>query len=443
LPDENDPLDYDHQTVSLRESVLLAIEAAKVGQVMGAQQVIGNFRKKYDEDLVPKDLDFPEPIIPSDAIPFHLTYADGDREAGMPLPNMDIDPQDGIILENFGTLRQWGREWVANLGGNASLIHEDHARRGSLIQAHTLNLSHVKDPTQAVVCGSGASLEDLKSLLPAFPGVVLCGASNASTVLAAGRKPDAILSLDAGSATVDHLKECPYDEMGIPLITSTIMHPDVPRLFPNTRKWFTSLIQMGAGANHPFNVFSQLMFPFINSYMFQAGCTINGELLLLNMMEEMSYAKFDAVYLLGVDFCYKKEAPRCKAYKYVNDPDDPDDPSFVELPPNTKNGVPTTIPIRRSWNGLITDQVMLEYKRSLLTLWVITKLPFYDCSSGILTEVPRADFEELAKTGFRARPPLYDYQYILSAYNAYLTRLGYVPGKDAGSEGEPLDDLLW
>lgn len=415
--------------LTLEESIGLAIEAAKVGQVYGAQQVISNLRKKYGPSLIPPEIGFSQSLLPPDAFPFTLALHDGSPL----LDDGEIDANDQIILENFGTFAQWGKQWIRYMALNCASIEEDTRRLGDFLQAHTFDISSVKDPRLAVVCGSGASLEETKTFLKDFPGLILCGASNASTVCQAGRIPHAILAIDSGEATIDHLKEVPFDEFGSTLVTATSIHPDVPKLFPRNRRWFTSIVQMEKGANHPFNVFSYLLYPQVKSVMFQAGCAINAEVLFLNLLSEMQNISFDAVFLLGCDFCYKKDAYRCNAYKYEKK-------RYALIPPY-RGDIP--VPCFRSFNGEVTDEVFLGYKRSLLTAWVITKLPLYDCSNGILTEVPRADFRSLAEGGFAGRPPSYEYAETIRAYNEYLKRIGYKGGADPGFEGTQIQGELW
>jgi hypothetical protein len=432
--------DFDVKSETPRAMVALAIEAAKAAHELGAQQVITNMRRRFGPLLVPPALDQRGPVLPPNAIPFHLEYAEGGNDAGMPIPaGMDLDASDEVILDNFLTLQQWGQEWFSNMGRNGGVIYDDFARRGDLIQAHTLDISRVKNPRLAVICGSGSSLDDLTRFLPSFPGLVICGPSNASAVVAAGRHPDAILALDSGFGTVHHLSYVPYDALGVPLVTPTAMNPDAVALFPNTRKWFTSIIQMQQGANHPFNVFSHMLFPMIRDMMYQAGCAVNGEILLLNLLQEMSIIpQFDAVFLLGVDFAYKQHASRCKTF--VLQPDGHFDAHDVNSPRDT---IITNSQILRAANGYVCDESMLIYKRSLLTAWVITKLPLFDCSDGIITEVPRVDFQKLAEGGFRSLPPAYDFQLVLDSYNGYLTKIGYEPGKAPGTEGRPISGELW
>jgi len=428
-----------NKKMTIREAVALAIEAARAGQVNGAQSVVTNMRKKFGDDLIPSSMDVKEPFLPLDAIPFHLSYAEGMDGAGAAIPTeMDLDASDEIIMENFGTLQQWGQEWLRYMGENASSILEDFQKKGSLVQAHLFDLSKIKDPTQAVVCGSGASLNEMSKFLPDFPGIVVCGASNASNVAASGRVPDLILAIDAGVGTILHLSGVPYDSLGSTLITPTASNPEVPCLFPNNRLWFTSIIQMAKGANHPFNVFSHMLFPFIQSFMFQAGCTINAELLFLNLLSEYKKISLDAVYLLGCDFAYKKGASRCLAYKRN------DDLTYEQRDiSHSTTEIQTRSQIWRSANGLLTDDTMLGYKRSLLTVWLISKLPIYDCSDGIITEVPKVEFIRLAKDGFRGRPPSYEHGTIIEAYNRYLTSIGYIPGKAPGFEGQKVEGELW
>lgn len=431
------PSEYDLPRFTPRETMVLAIEAAKVGQIHSAQQVVTNLRKKYGDDLVPLAMDVPEPKIPLDAIPFTLTFAEGVDAGKMISGAMDVDASDEIILDNFGTLQHWGEEWLRNAALCAPFIDADFLAKGSAVQAHELDFSRIRDPKIAVVCGSGSSLDEMTRFLPSFPGLVICGASNASAVLAAGRVPDAILAIDSGIGTSFHLQGVPFDDFGATLIASTTIHPAVPQMFPKNRKWFTSIVQMHRGANHPFNVFCHMLFPYIKSFTFQAGCTANSEILFLNLLTEMRGISFDAIYLLGVDFAYKEENTRCKAYKYENK-------KFVERDIFTsRTSVQTSSILKRSANGLVTDNAMLEYKRSLLTAWVITKLPLYDCSEGIITEVPKVEFTELAKTGFRQRPLPYSYDEVVQRYNAYLSSIGYIPGKTSGTEGREIDGELW
>jgi hypothetical protein len=430
--------DYDSPTQSVRESLTLAIESARAGASVGAQQVIENLRSKFGEDLIPKTLNVHESPIPDDAIPFALTYAPGMSEAGLPFPSMDVDPTDDIILENFGTLRIWGREWIRNMALCAPLVDADFQEKGEDLQAHRLDISKIADPTLAVVCGSGSSLDEMTQLLPAFPGLIICGASNASACAAAGANPHAILAIDSGLGTVAHLMGVPFDERGSSLVCATSILPDVAKMFPHNRKWFTSIVQMQKGANHPFNVFSQLLFPYIQSFMFQAGCTVNAEILFLQLLVEMAALKLDAVYLLGVDFAYRKNRSRCSAFALR------DNGLFEKRDAAASSDVPyVRSAFFRSANGLLTDETMLSYKRSLLTVWVITRLPLFDCSNGIITEVPKVDFKSLASQGFRGRPEPYSYERVIQTYNDYLTGVGYIPGKTAGAEGKPVSGELW
>lgn len=425
------PEDFDKPVSTPRDMIALAVEVAKAAENLGALQVIANLRERFGSELVPVDLDPSESPIAHDAIPFLLT----DPETGAPLVSMNVDPTDDIIRDNFITMRDWGREWIRNMGLCAPLVNADHERLGDACQAHTLDLSRVRDPTQAVICGSGASLDAMTELLPAFPGLIICGPSNASACAAAGAPPHAILAIDSGLGTIAHLMGVPFDSLGSTLITSTSIKPDVAEMFPLHRKWFTSIIQMGRGSNHPFNVFSAMLFPFLHSFMFQAGCTVNAEILFLQMLREMQKVEFSAVYLLGVDFCYRENAARCSAFALR------DNGSYEKRDAGLSSSVPhVRSPFVRSFNGLVTDRSMLDYKRSLLTVWVITQLPLYDCSDGIITEVPRADFASFCSG---QRPPAYSQQSIFDSYNAYLSRIGYQSGKSAGSEGTEIQGGLW
>jgi hypothetical protein len=376
--------------------------------------------------------------LPYELVDIHETLPDGSNPPidarKLPLPS---EPDESLDEENYISLAQWVTTWLPQARQCAPFVEEDFKDR--LADAYLFpETVHVADPTLCAIIGSGPSLNKTVHLLKAFPGYILCGPSNAAILCANGINPHAIIAIDSGMGTMLHIGSAPFGKMGIHLITNPTIGPGVPAVFPSSNRWwFMSYIQLGEGAQHPYNIFLSFLFDNIKSWMYQAGCTVNAEYLIPGMWQSMGHVPFRAIYLLGADFCYRPNAARCASFRLEDDGKtwterDIDTPSKV---------VRSTARLMRSRNGLLTDQAMLEYKRSLLTVWVMTQLPTFDCSDGIITEIPKVDFSLFAD-GKTVPKPLSE-QDIVKTYNAYLDSIGKGEDKTVKPEGTPVEGALW
>lgn len=387
-----------------------------------------------DFDILLRDLETDFRVLELNRMPFDLVDMNADDTGGHPpIDSALLDAPSDIDYENYVTLSQWLQPWLENARLCAPFVTSDFSLKDS--NAHLFpSVVKPEDPTLAVVLGSGASLNETAPFLKDFPGYILSGPSNAPVVAALGKPPHAILGIDSGFGTLLHLKSAPFADLGCHLITNPTIAPGVLELFPPEKRWwFLSMIQMGRGAQHSWNLFMKMLYMPVNSWMYQAGCTVNAEISTLHLFEVMNQARFRAVYLLGTDFSYKKGATRCQSYAF--------DPGREEWYPRDiaqpSNSIYTNTPLRRALNGMVSDEAMLGYKRSLLTLWAMTRLPLYDASDGIITEIPKVSFSSYADGS--TVPESYSDESILKSVQEYFLKTGYEEGKSSGSEGKPIE----
>ena len=372
-------------------------------------------------------------------LPVQIVNKNRDGSLAKPIDygQMTDAPPD-IDIDNYDTLNQWVTTWMHWMRLNAPLLNEDF----DCVPKHEAYdmekfTRPVLRPDLAIVLGSGPSLETYARFLKTFPGYILCGPSNASACVALGAPPHVVMAIDSGIGTVNYLQGIDYNKYKTILITSPTINTEAAKLF-TTRLWFLSMIQLGKGAQHPFNIYQKLLYDNVESWMFQAGCTVNAEILQLHMIESWYGKQFKAIYLLGVDFAFFKGRARVKNYKELPDG------TFQETFAEKAVDVPiTNLPLRRAANGMISDEAMIGYKRSLLTIWQITQQRIYDCSAGIITEMPKCNFQEETTNGYPGATKTYISQEdIFNIYRKYMLEGGYVEGKKSGLEGSVLSDDL-
>ena len=362
---------------------------------------------------------------------------DGSLATAIDYGQMTDAPPD-LDIDNYNTLNQWVTVWMHWLRVNATLLNEDFSSEQKH-EAYDMEkfTRPVARPDLVAILGSGPSLEKNAPFLKDFPGYIICGPSNASACVALGVAPHVVMAIDSGIGTVNYLQGIDYNKHKTILITSPTIHNDAAKLF-QTRLWFLSLIQLGKGAQHPFNIYQKLLYDNVESWMFQAGCTVNAEILQLHMVESWYEKQFAAVYLLGVDFAFFKGRARIKNYKELPDG------TFQETFAEKATDIPiTNLPLRRAANGMISDEAMIGYKRSLLTIWQITQQRLYDCSEGIITEMPKKNFQEETTNGYQGATETYlSQEDIFNIYRKYMLASGYIEGKASGLEGTPISDDL-
>lgn len=343
---------------------------------------------------------------------------------------------------NIHTINRWLPVWFLNMRKNATLIDSDfmtYGRKKNCQYAYPRWFEEEGNGS-VLVLGSGPSLErlvPLGKLLKNWKGLIIAGSSNASIPAYAGRYPDVVMAVDSAPEPWIHLKAAPFDENGTRLVANPYIDNRVLRLFsPQNRFYYKSFIPYKA---HPMNWYLTMLFnDLIENFMLQAGCTANAEVLWCTMpvrenLEDRPLI-IGKVFLLGVDFGYPigpdgNVMGRCAPAKWV----DGEGWTRPQDPPRPR----TRSRYMVSANGVFTDQAMIGYKKSLLTVCRITGLPLYNCSKmGIITELPYLDIEEVLESQGECAP-IWDVKEFRNIYQEYVKREGVENREDGAGLQEP------
>jgi hypothetical protein len=303
-------------------------------------------------------------------------------------PSMVPDYPTEALKRNFNTIQRWLPFWFSNLRENGSLISKGFNEGRFCSLAHIASRLRHRDLTKSIVVGSGPSANQLlKCDLKSWDGLVICGSSNASLLAAAGRPADIIFAVDSNESIWLQLKTCPHETNGSILVTHPYIHPKVLTLWERNICFYHSHIPYG---NHPFNTFCEHLYPMIEGFMIQSGCTVNQEVTFHTFLTPSYKTPWvtKKIFLSGVDFSYPSTPngfnERCNVYRYVNG-------DYILQPPSSPRS-PSKLTY---YNGRLTDSSQMGYKNSLLVLYKLMYYPLFDCSDGILTELPKADIQEV------------------------------------------------
>jgi hypothetical protein len=316
------------------------------------------------------------------------------------------------------TVTSWVKLWAENTRGNIPHIEEDFKLKPSNA-IHSFNKDDYYDPSKWIVCASGPSIEKIQPYVKDWPGVIVCGPTNAAVILANGREPDFIICSDAGKAIINSLQSIPWKDYKTKVVFPTHIHPEVADLFPSERRyWFKSFMQV-----HPNSVKKQtgqeLMFntalhgfvPEVQDFMLQGGCTTNQELMFVQHFRTHLKLNVEKVFLAGVDFGFPKGKARSIKYKYVSDKE------IVDVEAWKKGGAPRWLVVpppperadinffRDAKTGILTNAQQNRYYYSLMFLWAITKLPMYSISDGIVRGIPKVNYRSVFKRGGKVGKP--------------------------------------
>lgn len=337
----------------------------------------------------------------------------------------------GAAERNAATVNRWMHLWFRNLRRNCGTIDHDFTHHGDRNASNAVpNWFREEGNGCALVLGSGPSLDLLKGheeLLRNWKGLIICGASNATIPPGlSGRYPDIILAVDASIETWMQLRWAPFSDQKTHLLTNTYIDPKVLSLFhPWQRYYYKSFLPY---SKHPMNWYLTLLFnDVLENFMLQAGCTVNAEVAFCSLpfrknLQGENELIIEKVFLLGADFAY---------------PLDPEGryPMDRAAPFRWVEGYGWTRPVkpprrrtrsldRMSNNGLLTDMAMLGYKRSLLTLVGILRMPTYNCSPiSSIVELPRMRIGEVLESQGQCAPT-WDHKAYRAVYKEYMKNEG-------------------
>ena len=370
-------------------------------------------------------------------------------------------PQD-VMDRNRATINHWAPIWLRYSSLLAELINEDFAvDRRSLQPTRNANVEaatcQAEDLTTAIIVATGPSLEQQVDLLRRWKGVILAAPTALPFLLAHGVRPHYTVAIDANPDIGDILSGYPYAKEGVRLLTPPTSDYATPAAFPSgSRFWFKSFILARNGLNHPFNLYMSLFYPWIENFIYQAGCVTNAMYLLTTLLNAGGQHAIEKVFLFGADFGYPDGLSRIPSYRWCKG-DEVVDGGPARWIPRPRDPLSTRVNpslLRTAANGVLTDSSMLGYKRSLYSVWGMEGVePFrtddgslhphpclYNCSPrGILFELPTCDAQEVVDSQGRAISR-YGSDVVVEVFNRYMSLTGKVEGQIDPSARYPSPD---
>lgn len=325
----------------------------------------------------------------------------------------DFQVSPEILQRNNETLNYWVEFWLRQSSMLAPFILEDFdVDRIDAIAMKDANVAEAwceaprKD--SAIIVATGPSLEKYLEPMKSYKGVIIASATALPTLCANGIIPHYAVAVDANIDIGYILSDAPYADMGIKLfVPPTTDWLTASSFKTGSRFWFKSLILGANGVNHPFNAYMTYFYPWIENWIFQAGCVTNAMFLLLTLLNSRGKHNIEKAFLFGADFGYPEGMSRIKSYKYVSPEECADGRArWLEKPRDNLRWRTTHNIMTKAANGIITDESMLGYKRSLYSIMEMQGCsPFrtdpedpssplaprpclYSCSEGILFEMP-------------------------------------------------------
>jgi len=305
----------------------------------------------------------------------------------------------------------------------------------SLLYHHN---THAGEP--ALIVGAGISLEKLIPLLKDWKGVIFTSESMASTLKYYGHQPEYICVFDGGQTVWDKFF---YGQnfKGSTLITHPSIDPKVIELWKgpkiyylmmhfaklfNKEKWegkplpeMENIIKGQLLGHDFFENIIPIIYSMIGASILNAGCVVN------NAIEVANFMGFGPLFLCGVDFGFKNWVNRYPLVKRVKGQLIKDETKIVEHEEDgeTVGDININREIIMSDNGIPTTDEQSEYKLALMSVYKLDRPQLFDCSDGIITELPKLDIKEVVEKNGKGFEGKYRTdKEIVEFSNAYFNR---------------------
>lgn len=293
-------------------------------------------------------------------------------------------------IRNEGILKAWLPFWITNTFLNYQTIVKESAAKNMSILA----LPRVKN-TPAVILGSGPSLDDVAPLLKDWKYPIFASGSNITVPTKWGHQPEYVCVFDAGDSMYPKMHG--YDWNG----TMMLCHPSISPKILQSWKWEKAYYLMLHFGHAWFDEVMPIAFSDFTRYpneappqimvgIGNAGCTVNNEIQLAHFLG------YDPLFLVGVDFGYPGNKSRATRYDWVNG-------EWKDVGPDEYADRKMHV----ADNGVLTTEEQIEYKSALLAVYGLDHPQLIDCSNGIITELPKADFKEVVENGGRGFEHIY------------------------------------
>ena len=324
---------------------------------------------------------------------------------------------------NIGVMRGWYPRWAYQTAWNLHKITEEfEADTGKVkalkdFQPHFTKPDYFKNRVKrgpAIICGAGPSLDseldNLKnSQMPIFISETLFGLFRYH-----GIRADYVCNYDAAQHWDLFLKE--YDKEGSTLVTHPGVDPRVidgwegdkiyylmnhiSKIDPNQLKEGMSIADVVANIKNQtfgselFEALNPILYRMIATTILNAGCVVNNALQVANFMG------YGPIFLVGCDFGFTGDQNRCRGWFRRDGEWVCQEPYFGV----TEENVGRDLIVAN--NGILSTEEQMEYKLALMSIYRIEQAQIYNCSGGIVTELPKVELKEVIEKngkGFRRR----------------------------------------
>ena len=338
---------------------------------------------------------------------------------------------------NKGILAAWLPRWAWSCAANFDTIRVEFETGNP--RAKNLAESRGTKKGPAVIAMAGPSLTTYLPIMKDCKMPIFAAESMATPLAYHSRKPEYILMYDGGAAKM-FMNNISWK--GSTLVT----HPAASALAIRWWKWDkmyyltmhipqidTSVIkptwQLNDLIDHIgesnfgkefFTVIQPLLYPYITARILNAGCVAN------NAIQIAHFMGYDPLFLVGCDFGYPKNTNR--TIDYIVPWRFPFEPEKIWMSRWKERTHPTVEEIPRNVftadNGILTTEEQVEYKIAMMSIYKIDRPQLIDCSAGIITELPKADFKEVVEKNGTGYEGIYrtDKQ-IVKCANDYQNRI--------------------
>ena len=343
-------------------------------------------------------------------------------------------------VRNSGVLRSWYNKWVWASYCNYDIIEKEMVKQKKNYSLINHQQKHAGEP--AIIVGAGISLEKLIPLLRGWKGVIFAPESMASTLKYHGHQPEYICLFDAGNTTWEMFLSG-YNWKGSTLITHPSVSPEAIERWKWDKLYYIMMhrAHIYEEIDHENKTIAQieqdmkrqlLGFDYfenvlpsvygrigIGAAILNAGCVVN------NAIEVANFMGFGPLFLCGVDYGYKNWIDRYPQVKKVKGRWRKDELRYLEHEEDGKKigGMPYGREIIISDNGIPTTDEQAEYKLALISVYKLDRPQLFDCSDGIITELPKVDIEEVVEKNGKGYEDRYrTNQEIIECADSYFRR---------------------
>lgn len=290
-------------------------------------------------------------------------------------PAIDIDKQ------NAATILAFTNQWASNLRGWLRLPPD------SFRSAHEAFTPSPSGDVLLFASGYSTELFPTPTLIT-FAGPVICGITNAGSILRRKRVPDYVLITDGQPILYDYYCEIPWHTYPTKFIMHQYVDPRIGTLRarqPISRRTFLyeqflpedgafetdHMRSAYAGQNH---LVSALLSEYHLPRMATAGSAAGAAYLAVSMNSEALSLR--RIFLAGTDFSYNPGSPS-HCFRYRLDGSLWSSPTVPPFNPNRTETYTTQAPLIELPDNRFTDPTQLNYLRSLILIQSVFGIPTY------------------------------------------------------------------